>query len=396
MLENTNKKLLKEKEILFASNNTKNNRENLNKQINYFPEISEINLYKNLAPIKFDKNKEKVIQQQMDEKIKAALAAKETELKNKFKEKEFIAREDCSRQVYEINKILQEKILQNEKLIFEMEILKSKFHNKELDEKEKLEELRASIFLLETENEKLLLTNKMNNEIIAQLESKSFNNLTNNLTDKEKINDSEPNSSNDFNYNIDNNKSFNSKNPFNKQKQFFKNEILIIELKSQISKLENSLEAKEKLIENLKDKIKVYSNDNLRKEYELKHNLFEIKNKELAEFYLKMQNLESERRNLIEENECLKSNLNQALEKINEFEDLIKTKYELIESDLQKEKQEKQILEKKLKEISGYYKENHESLLEEANDFRELLSRKDQEIEKLKSFYEKRIQQVIN
>jgi hypothetical protein len=77
-----------------------------------------------------------------------------------------------------------------------MEILKSKYNNKELDEKERLEELKAKLFLLETENEKLNLTNKMNNEIIAQLETKNLNNIENNINDKDKIIDTDPSTSN--------------------------------------------------------------------------------------------------------------------------------------------------------------------------------------------------------
>jgi len=364
IMEKANKQLLNEKETFILNSNRKNNA------------------LRNSSIDKAHKH-----QNSMDNNHDFP-SVKEADIANKFKEKEIKIREDFNRQLKDLNKRLQEKTLQNEKLIFEAEILKSNNQNKDIDDKEKYVEFRSRIKNLETDNEKLILTNKMNAEIISQLENKK--NL--NLEKSEKLH------SEDF-LNEPSGKQFylNSTNTsnFSRQNKFYKNEILIIDLKSQISKLENSLEAKEKLIENLKDKVKNYTNDNLRKDFELKNNLFDMKNKELNQFYSKIQTIENEKNALIEENEELKSSLEKSLNKIRELENLINNKYLYIESSHEREKADKEILENKLREMSKIYKENHENLIQDANYLRGILAQKDEEIEKIKARYENRIQQVI-
>jgi len=380
LLDNTNKKLQKDKEALLSNIN------DINNEIKQYGCDSKSKNIENSINDKNKNNVENEIRQKLEENFKQLLMKKEDELADKFKEKEFILREECSKGINELNKNLQEKILQNEKLIFEMEIMKSKLNTKEIDDKDIFDELKAKILLLETDNQKLVLTNKMNNEFIEQIEAKNLN------AEKEKINNNEnlfKQSETSLNPKTYNNNS-------NKQNSFYKNEILIIELKSQISKLENSIEAKEKIIENLKEKIKEFTQENLRKDFELKNNLYGVKNKELNELLIKIQKKQKKKKKKkILENEELKKNLDKSLQTVNELEDIIKNKYTSIELNLENEKNEKEILDNQLKELTKIYKENHENFLEENFNLKDLLIKKEEELEKMKCIYEKRIQQVI-
>jgi len=324
--------------------------------------------------------KEKENQQQEEEKIKQAIITKEIEFINKLKEKELLMTEEFMKQLNEINKTLQEKTIENEKLMIDLDILKSKSQSKQFEENDKLADLQQKIFVLEADNENLKLKNKLNTELIAQLEIKSMN-------EKDKFFNTESTINNEIFKSID--------GTFIKQSQNFKKEILNIELKSHVSKLEQTLESKEKLIENLKEKIKGITNESTRKEIDLKNNLHENKNKNTTDLYKKIQSLEFEKSDLLLENEILKNNLDKAFEKIKLQEDIIRNKSGNFDSLLDKEKAEKEIMVKKLKEMANIYKENHERLFDEAQNLKDLLNKKDDELEKTKIKYESRIQKVI-
>jgi len=225
---------------------------------------------------------------------------------------------------------------------------------------------------METENEKLSLSNKLNNELIADIEKNAFknNNLIHSINEMDKISE------------------------LDKCNFQYKNEILIIDLKTHIKKLENNLEIKENLIEKLKEKIKISNNENLRKTFELKHHYHEYKNKEFNNILKKIQTLEQEKIALINENEKLKLNLQKLNEKNKFLENEIRSKYENIENDLISERSQKENMNSQLKEISKIYRDNQQKLMDDAVTFQDLLRKKEEENQKMQQDYEERIYHV--
>jgi hypothetical protein len=364
--EKEKKNLIKENHIL------KNEINNLNKIIN------DLNREKKFSIENFTKN-----YFNEDKKINKLLQKKENELSNKFKEFECLIREECLIEINKLKKNINEKISENEKLKYEIDLLNSEYNKNYLND---IEKLKLKIFQLETDNEKLSLTNKLNNDLISDMEKKLLNN--NNLIHI--INDMEKDMEKDKEKEKEKEKS----NELEKCNDQYKNEILIIELKTKIKKLENDLEIKEIIIENSKQKIKELNNDNLTKDFKLNHIYYDTKNKEFNEIIENIKNLEKKNTSLISENDLLKLNLKKFNKKIEFLENENKTNYENIEKDLIIERNEKEDLNLKFKDLSKIYQENQQKLMEEVIYMKNLFNKKESEIIKKQHDYEERIYHV--
>lgn len=360
-----------------------------------------------------EKNSSRIKTDNLPHEFKEIINQKENDLVETFKNKENLIREEYTKQLSEVNKVLQEKIAYAEKLYLEMKILKTKNNSNNILPQEKEDEYLQKIAILETENQKLKLENKLNVEIIGQRESN--NNANGNLTiknnnlpdgkefynqDRFKVNACE-NILNINNVDSDKNALENAKNlnmsiqsNFTKHSQYFKNELIIIELKSEKNKLESLLDQKDKLIDALKDQIKHISNESFKKDFMLKNNCHDITNKDFTELMSKLQNLETEKINLLSENKNLKLSLSIAQEKIELLNLTITNKFESNEIDFNNSKAAKETLEIQISELTKVYKINMECLAEEANNMRSLIKRKDEEYDLMKKRYEIRIEQV--
>lgn len=320
-----------------------------------------------------------------EEKLRIKFEEKEKELKQKLKEKEELLKEDFLTDIKNLTKKIDEIKNENDKLKFENIDIRAVIDDYENDKHEREIEFKRINLLRENDFEKLQKKDQGLHSEIEELESK--------LAEK----------ANDFNSKIRNSEQNEGKFIYqlnSKDKKIKQLEDEIENLKNLVIDLQNVFRENELNAENKQKSISLLQQINEENAQEIKNLENEIGKiqqnnmKELELIAIKITELSHDKENLIIENEDLKNALLKATNRIRELNEVIEIKYQGIENQLIKENSAKENLERKVKDLQKKYSINQESLLNDINDFKNALDKKQIDMDNLVTKYETKIHKV--
>ena len=320
-----------------------------------------------------------------EEKLRIKFEEKEKELKQKLKEKEEKLKEDFLTDIKNLTKKIDEIKNEKDKLKFENIDIRAVIDDYENDKHEREIEFKRINLLRENDFEKLQKKDQEMHSEIEELESK--------LAEK----------ANDFNSKIRNSEQNEGKficQLNSKDKKIKQLEDEIENLKNLVIDLQNVFRENELNAENKQKSVSLLQQINEENAQEIKNLENEIGKiqqnnmKELELIAIKITELSHDKENLIIENEDLKNALLKATNRIRELNEVIEIKYQDIENQLIKESSAKENLERKVKDLQKKYSINQESLLNDINDFKNALDKKQIDMDNLVTKYETKIHKV--
>ncbi len=321
-----------------------------------------------------------------EEKLRIKFEEKEKELRQKLKDKEDLLKEEYLQEIKSLTIKIDEIKTENDRIKFENIDLKGIIDDFENAKHEYEIEFKREILLRENDLEKLQKKIREMHSDIEELESKI----------SEKANDhtvwlrnSEQNESK-YIYQI---------NTKDRKIKVLEDEIenlksLVFDLQNNCRENELKAENRQKIIEQLKQK----SEDSAQEVKNLENEIGSHQQnnmRELEQITIKISELTQDKENLLSENENLKNGLLKATNRIRDLNEIIELKYQGIENQLIKEKTLKQNIERKLKDLQKKYNYNHEKLLNENNDIKNELDKKQIETDNLITKYETKIHKVF-
>lgn len=310
---------------------------------------------------------------------------KEKELKQKHREKEDLLKEDYLSEIKNLSQKIEELALENDKQKFDIIDLKAVIDDYENAKHEREIEFKREILLRESDYEKL---QKKLREMQAEVEE-----LENKISEK----------ANDFTLKLRHSEQNEGKFTL----QLAQKDRIVKELDEQLNGLRNVIldleagnkecelksENRQKIIEQLK----AQNDELLNKIKNLENELGRIQQNNMKELELithRITELMAEKDHYAAENEDLKNALLKATNRIRELNEVIEVKYQGIENQFLKEKTLKENLERKLKDFQKKYSLNNESLIKENNELKNLLEKKNIEMENSITKYQTKIHKV--
>jgi len=346
--------------------------------------IQELKNARNTYDKIFEETKYELLKK--EEKLRIKFEEKEKELKQKFKEKEDILKEEYIQEIKGLTKKMEEIKSENDRLKFENIDLKASLEDQENYKHNREIEFKREILLRDNDYEKLQKKIREMQNDLEELENKlkekgnDFNNKSRNWEQNEakyvyQINSKEKKIK-DLLEEVDNLKN------------------LVIDLQSVCKEFEQKIENKQKIIDQLKQK----NEESVQEIKNMESEIGEIQQnnmRELEQITIKITELSQEKDNLILENEDMKNALMKATNRIRELNEVIELKYQGIENQLVKERTMKENLERKFKDMQKKYNINHEKLIEEINDLKNVLDKKQIDMDNLVTKYETKIHKVL-
>lgn len=343
-------------------------------------ELKNLNykLEKQVEELKFDLIKN-------EESIRSKFGEQEENMRRKSKEREENLKSQYMKEILSANLANETFRMENEKLKMEIRSLKNKIEDIESQNVDKDSEHKGIIQSKEKECDKLKRRIKEIENEIDELELK--------LKDKENESNLKLKSYEDNINKIQSQITVKDKRIKDLDGEINNLKSIILDLEHTIEEFEIKSENKDKVIEQLKNQ-----NSEILREFnnkELEINQFEQgRSKEIDDFVDKFNELVTENTNLQDENEELRANLFQASEKLRELNDLIIDKYEGLELNYFKEKNNKDNLEKKFNSVIRKMKDKEKDLINELECVRILLEKKEEELENVRLKYKNKIQVV--
>jgi hypothetical protein len=386
MFEETNKQMKLENDHLQRSVNELQNKVIPQMSQNEKLKDGQIEDLRNTL-IKMEKNIEenKTDVFRKEEHLKVKLEEKERILKNKTREREESIKNDYLKELSSLNITIQNIKCENEKLNSEIKKLRNDNEEVELSMNEKESEYKKHFEQKERELEKFKRqfkqTEKELSEFEAKLNEKQIEHASKMKLYEEKVSklniliSEKDKKIKSLNEEI---KSLNS---------------IVADLKGTLKESEIKFENKDRIIDQLKNQNSEILKEFNRKESEIA-SFHEERIIEGNEYSDKIAKLENDRNILIEDNEELRNSLNQASDKLREMNDLIIDKYQKLELDYQKEKLNKENMEKRYKDIIKKMKVNEQEILNELGMMREAVEKKDNEYDNEKLKFENKIHKV--
>ena len=286
-------------------------------------------------------------------------------LNEKYKEKENIWRKEKNDEILKINKNIEDKKLENERL--KEEISNYKIEISSLKAQIENNDYEKNSFLEQKDKENIKLKEKISEK------DKEINDIENNYKEKISKLEEQINLAKEENINL-----LNEINDFQDKGNEYESEIINLKnandmLNSELNQTNINIQNKDVVIEQLKQQIEELNNILVQSEEDLK-TFEENKQQEFTEYSNQIELLIQEKNILQAQNIELTENLSLANENLKKFNDLISDKYANIEAELLKQTNLNENLEKKYKGAIKHMKNRQNILNQENSQLKEIIN----------------------
>lgn len=345
--------------------------------------IEELLSLKNTLERSADGNKMEVVQK--EEKFRSKFEEKEKQLVQKYKEREESMRTEYVKEVSQINSSVETYRLENEKLKIQVKNMQKLIDESENTLHEKEIEFKHSLDSKDKEYEKLQRALKDVQRSVHELESK-YNEKQADYVSKCK------------NFEELEQKLFSKASNKDKKLKDSEDEVsacknFILDLQANIKEYEIRSDNKDKMIEQLKNQNSEILREFNRKEFEYS-STDDNRNKDIQELLLKLNELNHEKNEVLQENEELRINLVHASDKLREMNDMIEDKYRGLEMNFMKEKNTRENSERKYKDALKRSRDKETNLFNENNTLKQVLAEREEEMNTMRLRYENKLQTV--
>ena len=343
----------------------------LEKQLN--SKNNDIILNSNKKDTNIDINNNIFYKQQIKE-LETEYDSKIKKLNEKFKEKENLLKKEKNEEFLRISKNLEEKKFENEKLKseisnykIEINTLKSQIENNDYEKNSIMDQK-------DKENSKLKEKITEKDKEITEIENDYREKISKLEEQINLIKEENNNLLNEINENQD------KENEYETEILNLKNNNDIIN--NELNQINIALQNKDVVIDQLKQQIEELNNLLIQSEEDLK-NFEENKQQEFAEYSNQIELLIQEKNILQTQNIELTDNLSLANENLKKFNDLLSDKYSNIETELMKQANRNDNLEKKYKGVLKQLKNKQNILNQENSQLKEIINNNNLNKEKI-------------